>query len=439
MASDDHQEMLNKISQLAGQINRHKNGQVPEQQEQSQPSYGGYPQSSTGWRGAGRGSRGSRGSRGFVRGGRQNHIHRNKSLVLNASHTTTAPSTVENVNPSINAATANWVSKNDRGHRQLINPAVYEKEKDVRVKNMEELRLQKLKRKDQFERAKLERHVKAEKTRQVLVDGGVFRVSKRGSKLQRISGERALSRKLDLVNQACLHCTGAPTPKIGFVAGVKFYRSKNGNMYRDASIKIHGKAKKTTKPCKAFTITGTCSTTDCPFVHDPLKVAVCREFVHKGSCPSGDSCDLSHELTPERTPTCMHFAKGHCSNDNCRYIHVHVSPSALVCRSFGMYGYCEKGASCTERHVHECPDFSNTGTCTTEGCKLLHRHRASMMRSNADPAKQSQDYMIQDISSDEEGMGSDDVDSDGLEEFFGDEEGEIDEDIPQQQDFVSIR
>ncbi|KAL5329710.1 hypothetical protein ACEPPN_003225 [Leptodophora sp. 'Broadleaf-Isolate-01'] len=45
----------------------------------------------------------------------------------------------------------------------------------------------------------------------------------------------------------------------------------------------------------------------------------------------------------------------------------------------------------------------------------------------------------QDISSDEEGMGSDDVDSDGLEEFFGDEEGEIDEDIPTQQDFVSMR
>ncbi|KAH9214449.1 hypothetical protein DL95DRAFT_365560 [Leptodontidium sp. 2 PMI_412] len=418
MASEDHQEILNKISQLAGQINRHKNGQAPEQQEQPQSIYGGYPQSSTGWRGAGRGSRGSRGSRGFVRGGRHNHVHRNKSLVLNASHTA-APSTIENDIPSINAATANWVSKNDRGHRQLINPAVYEKEKGPRIRSMEELRLQRLKKRDQFERAKLERHVKAEETRQVLVDGGLFRVSKKGQKLQRISG--------------------APTPKIGFVAGVKFYRSKNGNMYRDASIKIHGKAKKTTKPCKAFTITGTCSTTDCPFVHDPSKVAVCKEFVHKGSCPSGDSCDLSHELTPERTPTCMHFAKGHCSNDNCRYTHVRVSPSALVCRSFGMYGYCEKGSNCTERHVHECPDFSNTGTCTTEGCKLLHRHRASMMRSNNDPAKQSQDYMIQDISSDEEGMGSDDVDSDGLEEFFGDEEGEIDEDIPTQQDFVSMR
>ncbi|KAL5329709.1 hypothetical protein ACEPPN_003224 [Leptodophora sp. 'Broadleaf-Isolate-01'] len=276
MASEDHQEILNKISQLAGQINRHKNGQAPEQQEQPQSIYGGmqpdapssepdadqgegYPQSSTGWRGAGRGSRGSRGSRGFVRGGRHNHVHRNKSLVLNASHTA-APSTIENDIPSINAATANWVSKNDRGHRQLINPAVYEKEKGPRIRSMEELRLQRLKRRDQFERAKLERHVKAEETRQVLVDGGLFRVSKKGQKLQRISGERLFTRKLgdklDLVNQADLHCIGAPTPKIGFVAGVKFYRSKNGNMYRDASIKIHGKAKKTTKPCKAFTITG---------------------------------------------------------------------------------------------------------------------------------------------------------------------------------------
>jgi len=58
------------------------------------------------------------------------------------------------------------------------------------------------------------------------------------------------------------------------------------------------------------------------------------------------------------------------------------------------------------------------------------------MRNNTDPVKQSEN-MIQDVSSDEEGIGSD-VDSDGIEEFLGDEEGEIDEDIPKQQDFVSI-
>lgn len=58
------------------------------------------------------------------------------------------------------------------------------------------------------------------------------------------------------------------------------------------------------------------------------------------------------------------------------------------------------------------------------------------MRNNMDPVKQSE-TMIQDVSSDEEGIGSD-VDSDGIEEFLGDDEGEIDEDIPKQQDFVSI-
>lgn len=307
--------MLNKISQLAGElpradclpytqltflpgaINRHKNGQVQGQQEQPQRSYGGmrshsptnrnadpiegYPPASTGWRGAGRGRGGFRGHRGFHRGGRPNHVHRNKSLVLNASNPA-APSTGENDNLSTSAATSTWVSKTNPGHRQLINPAIFEKEKDTRIKNMEELRLQKLKKKDQHERARLERHIKAEMTRQVIVDGGIFRVSKKGQKLQRISGERQFARKRpqkpDLVNQSNLPFLGAPTPKTGFVAGVKFYRSKNGNMYRDASIKIHGygdlsvedlttyhdstdtsntrKAKKTVKPCKAFTITG---------------------------------------------------------------------------------------------------------------------------------------------------------------------------------------
>lgn len=46
-----------------------------------------------------------------------------------------------------------------------------------------------------------------------------------------------------------------------------------------------------------------------------------------------------------------------------------------------------------------------------------------------------------DISSDdeEEEIGSDDVDSDELdEEYLGDEDGKIDSDIPMQQDFVQL-
>jgi hypothetical protein len=135
----------------------------------------------------------------------------------------------------------------------------------------------------------------------------------------------------------------------------------------------------------------------------------------------------------------MHFSKGSCSNANCRYEHIRVSPNALVCRNFGIYGYCEKGADCTERHLHECPDFSNTGSCTTKGCKLLHRHKASLMRSNTVRNDQTQEDETSDISSDEEGeeIDSDDVDSDDL-EFFGEDDGNIHSDVPMQQDFIQL-
>jgi len=170
-------------------------------------------------------------------------------------------------------------------------------------------------------------------------------------------------------------------------------------------------------------------------------VAICKDFLLKGSCPSGDSCDLSHDLTPERTPTCLHFAKGNCSNPTCRYTHVHVSPTALICRDFGIYGYCEKGASCQERHAHECPDFSNTGICNTKGCKLPHRYKASIIRKNTARGDAPVEEQNSDLSSDEDEdeIDSDDVDSDDLdEEYLGDEAGTKDPDIPMQRDFVQL-
>lgn len=175
----------------------------------------------------------------------------------------------------------------------------------------------------------------------------------------------------------------------------------------------------------------------CRYIHDPSKVAVCKEYLQKGSCPNGESCDLSHELTPERTPSCLHFARGNCSNPSCRYTHVRVSSSALVCRQFGFYGYCEKGIACMERHVNECPDFSNSGTCTTRGCKLLHREKASLMRNRASRSKsETAENEISDVSSDDEDIGSDDVDSEDLEEFFDDETP--DTEIPMQHDYVHL-
>jgi hypothetical protein len=91
--------------------------------------------------------------------------------------------------------------------------------------------------------------------------------------------------------------------------------------------------------------------------------------------------------------------------------------------------------------VHECPDFSNTGVCNTKGCKLLHRHKASIIRKNTSRGEQPGVAENSDLSSDEEQdeINSDDVDSDDLdEEYFGEEDGENDPDIPMQQDFVHL-
>jgi hypothetical protein len=103
-----------------------------------------------------------------------------------------------------------------------------------------------------------------------------------------------------------------------------------------------------------------------------------------------------------------------------------------VCRSFGFNGYCEKGSGCTERHVFECPDFSNTGRCKIKGCKLPHRERASVLRNrtNADGEP------LGDISSDDEAADSDDVDSDEVAEFI-DADSDV-SDFEEQKDFLSI-
>lgn len=176
----------------------------------------------------------------------------------------------------------------------------------------------------------------------------------------------------------------------------------------------------------------------CRFRHDPNKLAVCKDFLLKSNCPNGDDCDLSHDLTPERTPTCMHFTRGYCTNASCHYVHAHVSASAPLCRAFGIYGFCDKGSSCPERHImNECPDYSNTGVCHTKNCRLMHRDRATIMRKHAVQGdSNSSTHDLADLSSDEEGIDSDDVDSDDMEFFgFGDED-EKDTEILLQQDFV---
>lgn len=180
---------------------------------------------------------------------------------------------------------------------------------------------------------------------------------------------------------------------------------------------------------------------NCRFIHDPQRVAICKDYLSKGTCPLGDACDLSHQSTPNRVPACVHFLRGNCTNSDCRYAHVRVNPGSPVCRPFGKIGYCEKGADCAERHVFECPDYANTGVCRKANCRLPHVDRAGQIRraaategSNAVDTEEPFD-----ISSDEDDFdNSDDVDSDDLEEIFGDEDDAAGQAMSKQQDFIQF-
>ncbi|KAI0841026.1 hypothetical protein F5Y06DRAFT_235737 [Hypoxylon sp. FL0890] len=430
MSTSEDQELIAKISKLAGQINRHKASLSAETNRASRASLyrsAPYPPRASP-------SGGGRGGRGRVP-----PTYRNKTLVLNGQSRPSADSTEDASDPS-DPSTPSWITKTDR-HMQLINTSVYNKETQQRVNAMEQSYQQKQSQKNSREKAAFMANMfhggapgasaalpntpNSASPYEVEVDGIRFRVVQQGSKLVKAP---------DDVNPP------SATPKVTSIGGVKFHRTKHGNLVRHGIVQAQrfaGGIKKVNEQCKTFSWTGSCPKgPECRYIHDPSKTAICRDYLVKGKCLQGDDCDLSHDITEERTPLCVHFAKGNCHNPSCSYIHAEHSSSDPVCRSFGIYGYCEKGAQCPDRHVFECPDFSNTGTCRTKGCKRPHIERASVLRK-ASNRKSPQE--TEDLSSDDEDAAadSDDVDSDQVEEFIQkDDDGDLD--FVQQKDYIEF-
>ncbi|KAG5750805.1 hypothetical protein H9Q69_004509 [Fusarium xylarioides] len=416
--SEEERELLARISQVAGQINRHKNQQAG---SRGSPSHHPAHHRQNSYRHAS-----SPYPARHNRIGRHPTAHHHRTLHLNGDNSTASRSA------SSGAETPpGWVSRTDR-HRQLINANVYEKETQNRAKAIEETRQRKISGRRQREKAQFNEFLKHQATassaqtnpadRNVLtIEGVQFRVMDGGKKLVKIP---------DALNSS------SRTPKFATVAGVKFYRTKTGNLVANRFVNDQrraGTVKKINQLCKIFSTTGSCTKGPrCRYIHDPNKVALCKDILKDGQCVNGESCDLSHDMTPERTPNCLHFAKGHCAKADCPYTHSKASPAAPVCRNFGFTGYCEIGAECTDRHVFECPDFSNTGRCKVKGCKLPHRERASVLRNKTNAAGEP----LGDISSDEEAADSDDVDSDEVAEFI-DADSDL-SDFEEHKDFLSI-
>ncbi|KAI0478831.1 hypothetical protein GGR56DRAFT_632154 [Xylariaceae sp. FL0804] len=426
MSTDEDQELMEKIRILSDRIDQHKaEREVPNHASFSYHRAAPYPQYRGGYRG---------------RRGRPAPLYRNRTLVLNG-HSRSPPSPNNATNPSESSASS-WVTKTDR-HLQLINTAVYDKETQQRTNAIEQTQRQKQQQNDNRERNQLVENLRpvagdsghdAAKTQapasryEVVVDGIRFHVSKQGSKLVKAP---------DDVNPP------SATPKVTYIGGVKLHRTKNGNLVRHGILKnqrMAGGIKKIDEQCKAFSWTGTCPKGPrCRYIHDVSKTAICRKFLLKGSCQRGDDCDLSHDITEERTPLCLHFAQGNCNNPSCSYVHAEHAHTDPVCRAFGIYGYCDKGAGCPDRHVFECPDFSNMGVCKLKGCKRQHVERASVLRK-ANNARNSQSIEdAEDVSSDDDDAAdSDDVDSDEIEEFIGQSEGAEILDFAEQKDFIGF-
>ncbi|KAK3903241.1 hypothetical protein C8A05DRAFT_14777 [Staphylotrichum tortipilum] len=501
MASAEDREMMERISRLAGQINRHRSQQAGIAPAPSvrphHHHHAGHPNHA--WR------RGGFPYRGGHPGARM-PVYRNRTLILNGGPQQGQPTDADSGATS-DASASSWVTKNDR-HLQLINSSVYQKDAQARTVALEQTRRQKMALRNKQERAKLISHLNrmvnsggfgpanqqtpATDKYEIAVQGVRFVVAKNGSKLVKAPGDGNAAKA---------------TPKMAVIGGVKFYRSKNGNLYRHGIVKAQryvswdrrtgrltpaildnrqsGGVRKLNVPCKQFSMTGNSnkiSSTDrpsrslsdrasgksrrkfadqtttttgscnqgprCRYAHDPHRVAICKDFLQQGECAHGDNCDLSHDATPERTPTCLHFARDSCTKPDCRYAHVKVSPAALVCRDFGFYGFCAQGARCADRHVFECPDFSNTGVCKIKGCKLPHRERASVLRRGgggrdllSGGSGGKDDHEMEDVSSDDdddgESIDDDDVDSDEVDEFIGqDEDGALE--IAAQKDFIEL-
>ena len=117
------------------------------------------------------------------------------------------------------------------------------------------------------------------------------------------------------------------------------------------------------------------------------------------------------------------------------------NPSAPVCRAFATIGYCRKGAECTERHVHECPDYSNTGVCGNKKCHLPHIDKADQMKKHAANNVGSRAVSTYDddsdfISDEDNDSANSDIDSDGLEELTN--RTDTSHALSQQRDFVHL-
>lgn len=180
------------------------------------------------------------------------------------------------------------MARNDR-HRQLINANIYEKESQNRTKAIEETRQKKLNSQRNREKALFNDFVQqhtvshpvsttqqpTSNNNEITVAGIQFRVMDGGKKLVKVPGASRVTTAQEIISWSPDAAnTSSKTPKTAVIAGVKFYRTKTGNLVANRVVKEQryvgafkgsqyliitrrsGVVKKVDELCKIFCTTG---------------------------------------------------------------------------------------------------------------------------------------------------------------------------------------
>lgn len=245
-----------------------------------------------------------------------------------------------------------WVRTQSKGSLSLVHPAVYEQRKRAPPAAPEERVLQ---------------------PREVVVDGVPFVFDASGTRLLKKSA---------VADDAALASRVAPTPRQASVDGEAYVRTKNGHLINKALVLRRRAAKETHARtqrlaslgsalsathhqwrakerartlCTYYTRTGQCRRgSQCPFVHDDTKRALCPGALKPAGCilPPA-TCRLSHTPSAHNVPHCVYYLRDKACRhpDACPYTHADVAPDAPLCDAFATLGWCERGAACTARHA----------------------------------------------------------------------------------------
>lgn len=125
--------------------------------------------------------------------------------------------------------------------------------------------------------------------------------------------------------------------------------STKGKRKSVSSVIARTKRQRKNQYCLFYNLKGECGKgSNCAFIHDSRKLSICRAFL-KDKCEKADECLLSHQLSTDKMPDCVHFQTDTCLRENCPYRHVKVAQDSIVCKYFSK-GYCPEGQKCSYRH-----------------------------------------------------------------------------------------